>query len=234
MWLQRAATLAPLAEPIRKLWHTLVLYHQSRRNTELEQAVVRILIGMLLMYYFEYVNDTIKVSTPQLTLDLRLLVAFFLCSSWSICISILLKPGEVPIRRTFAILMDTGALTLLLTVGGVHAAPLYFLYLWIIIGNGFRFGQKYLLISLFFAQIGFGIVVSIEPYWAAEKNLSIGLWLGTLLISIYCNLLVGRLFTALEQANIANLAKRQFICAVSHELRTPLNAIIGKIGRAHV
>lgn len=77
MWLQRAATLAPLAEPIRKLWHNLVLYHQSRRNTELEQAVVRILIGMLLMYYFEYVNDTIKVSTPQLTLDLRLLVAFF-------------------------------------------------------------------------------------------------------------------------------------------------------------
>ena len=156
MWLQRAATLAPLAESIRKLWHNLVLYHQSRRNTELEQAVVRILIGMLLMYYFEYVNDTIKVSTPQLTLDLRLLVAFFLCSSWSICISILLKPGEVPIRRTFAILMDTGALTLLLTVGGVHAAPLYFLYLWIIIGNGFRFGQKYLLISLLFAQIGFG------------------------------------------------------------------------------
>ncbi|MFM8465352.1 MAG: sensor histidine kinase, partial [Burkholderiaceae bacterium] len=229
MWLQAVSALAPLATPVQKLWHVLVRYHQSRRNTELEQAVVRILIGLLLMYYFEYVNDTIKVSTPQLSIDLRLLVAFFLCASLSICISILLKPGEVPIRRAFAILMDTGALTLLLTVGGVHAAPLYFLYLWIIIGNGFRFGQKYLLISLLFAQIGFGIVVSVEPYWAAEKNLSIGLWLGTLLISVYCNLLVGRLFTALDQANIANLAKRQFICAVSHELRTPLNAIIGMV-----
>lgn len=229
MWLQAVSALAPLATPIQKLWHILVRYHQSRRNTELEQAVVRILIGLLLMYYFEYVNDTIKVSTPQLSIDLRLVVAFFLCASLSICISILLKPSEVPIRRAFAILMDTGALTLLLTVGGVHAAPLYFLYLWIIIGNGFRFGQKYLLISLLFAQIGFGIVVSIEPYWTAEKNLSIGLWLGTLLISVYCNLLVGRLFAALDQANIANLAKRQFICAVSHELRTPLNAIIGMV-----
>ncbi|MFM7759420.1 MAG: ATP-binding protein, partial [Burkholderiaceae bacterium] len=229
MWLQAVSSLAPSATPVQKLWHVLVRYHQSRRNTELEQAVVRILIGLLLMYYFEYVNDTIKVSTPQLSIDLRLLVAFFLCASLSICISIFLKPGEVPIRRAFAILMDTGALTLLLTVGGVHAAPLYFLYLWIIIGNGFRFGQKYLLISLLFAQIGFGIVVSVEPYWAAEKNLSIGLWLGTLLISVYCNLLVGRLFTALDQANIANLAKRQFICAVSHELRTPLNAIIGMV-----
>jgi two-component system sensor histidine kinase RpfC len=114
-------------------------------------------------------------------------------------------------------------------VGGVHAAPLYFLYLWIIIGNGFRFGQKYLLVSLGFTLLGFGIVVTTEPYWAAEKKLSIGLWLGTLLISMYFNLLVGRLFTALNQANSANLAKRQFICAVSHELRTPLNAIIGMV-----
>lgn len=229
MWSQKAAALKLFAEPIQKLWQGLVLYHQNRRNSELEQAVVRILIGLLLMYYFEYVNDNIKVSTPQITLDLRLVVAFFLGASLSICASIFLKPGEAPLRRTFAILMDTGALTLVLTVGGVHAAPLYFLYLWIIIGNGFRFGQKYLLISLLFAQIGFGIVVSVEPYWSAERNLSIGLWLGTLLISVYCNLLVGRLFTALEQANSANLAKRHFICAVSHELRTPLNAIIGMV-----
>lgn len=106
MWLQAVSALAPLATPIQKLWHILVRYHQSRRNTELEQAVVRILIGLLLMYYFEYVNDTIKVSTPQLSIDLRLVVAFFLCASLSICISILLKPGEVPIRRAFAILMD--------------------------------------------------------------------------------------------------------------------------------
>ena len=62
-----------------------------------------------------------------------------------------------------------------------------------------------------------------------RKKLSIGLWLGTLLISMYFNLLVGRLFTALNQANSANLAKRQFICTVSHELRTPLNAIIGMV-----
>ena len=46
---------------------------------------------------------------------------------------------------------------------------------------------------------------------------------------MYFNLLVGRLFAALNQANSANLAKRQFICAVSHELRTPLNAIIGMV-----
>lgn len=227
--LQRVISLADAPSPIRYLWRALVRYRKGQRNSELEQSAVRILIGTVLMYYFEYFNESVKVSTPQLTIDLRLLLTVFLCASVFICISILIKPSEVPIRRIFAILLDTGVLTVLLTAGGVHAAPLYFLYLWIIIGNGFRFGQKYLLVSLGFTLLGFGIVVTTDSYWAAEKNLSIGLWLGTLLISMYFNLLVGRLFTALNQANSANLAKRQFICAVSHELRTPLNAIIGMV-----
>jgi len=227
--LQRAISLADASSPIRYLWKAIVRYRKGQRNSELEQSVVRILIGTVLLYYFEYFNDSLKVSTPQLTIDLRLVLTVFLCASVFICVSILIKTGEVPIRRIFAILLDTGALTVLLTVGGVHAAPLYFLYLWIIIGNGFRFGQKYLLVSLGFTLLGFGVVVTTEPYWAAEKKLSIGLWLGTFLISMYFNLLVGRLFAALNQANSANLAKRQFICAVSHELRTPLNAIIGMV-----
>ena len=227
--LQRAISIADALSPIRYLWRAIVRYRKGQRNSELEQSVVRILIGTILMYYFEYFNDSLKVSTPQLTIDLRLVLTAFLCASVFICISILIKTSEVPIRRIFSILLDTGALTVLLTVGGVHAAPLYFLYLWIIIGNGFRFGQKYLLVSLGFTLLGFGVVVTTEPYWAAEKKLSIGLWLGTLLISMYFNLLVGRLFAALNQANSANLAKRQFICAVSHELRTPLNAIIGMV-----
>jgi two-component system sensor histidine kinase RpfC len=227
--LPRAVSLADAPNPVRYLWRALVRYRKEQRNSELEQSAVRILIGTVLMYYFEYFNDSLKLSTPHLTIDLRLVLAFFLCASVAICISILINSSEVPIRRIFAILLDTGVLTVLLTVGGVHAAPLYFLYLWIIIGNGFRFGQKYLLVSLGFTLLGFGIVVTTEPYWAAEKKLSIGLWLGTLLISMYFNLLVGRLFTALNQANSANLAKRQFICAVSHELRTPLNAIIGMV-----
>ena len=227
--LQRVISLADAPSPVRYLWRAIVRYREGQRNSELEQSAVRILIGTVLMYYFEYFNDSVKVSMPQLTIDLRLVLSVFLCASVFICISILIKPSEVPIRRIFAILLDTGVLTVLLTAGGVHAAPLYFLYLWIIIGNGFRFGQKYLLISLGFTLLGFGIVVTTDSYWAAEKKLSIGLWLGTLLISMYFNLLVGRLFTALNQANSANLAKRQFICAVSHELRTPLNAIIGMV-----
>jgi len=125
--------------------------------------------------------------------------------------------------------LDIASLTYLLVVGGSHAAPLCFLYQWIVIGYGFRFGRNYLLIALVLALSGFGLVIVVAPYWQDEQGLAIGLWLGTLLISMYSSTLIGRLYKALDRAEEANIAKRQFICSVSHELRTPLNAIIGMI-----
>ena len=141
----------------------------------------------------------------------------------------LISPGDGPVRRVCSILLDVGTLTYLLLIGAEHSAPLYFFYLWIIIGYGFRFGRRYLFVALGTTLTGFALVISVAPYWHDELGLSVGLWLGTLLISMYFSVLVGRLFRALEEANIANIAKRKFICAVSHELRTPLNAMIGML-----
>ncbi len=227
--LRWTATLAQVRHPARSLWTAVERYRNGRRDSEMEQSLLRLLIGVILFVYFEHVDADIALPAPQLRVDVRLITLVFLSSSTILCLFVILRPGEVAARRIASILIDTGALSLVLMIGGSHAAPLYFLYLWIIIGNGFRFGQMYLMVSLGSTLVGFGTVIAIVPYWAAEKYLSIGLWVGTLLISMYFSLLVGRLFRALEQSNIANLAKRQFICAVSHELRTPLNAMIGMV-----
>ncbi len=213
--------------PFGKLWTAIDGYRNEKRDSELEQSLLRLLIGLILFAYFAHIS--VGITDPLPWIQIELIPLIFLTSSSVLCIYVVIRPGEVAMRRIASILIDTGSLTLLLVIGGSHAAPLYFLYLWIIIGNGFRFGQLYLLVALGSTLVGFGTVIAIVPYWAAEKYLSIGLWVGTLLISMYFSLLVGRLFKALEQANIANLAKRQFICAVSHELRTPLNAIIGMV-----
>lgn len=228
--LRWTATLPEVRNVFLSLLDMIERYRGGQRNSELEQSAVRLLIGTVLFcYYLAHSGSSISVASSHAILDARLVMGLFLLASAGLCLCIIIKPGEVPIRRAISILTDTGTLTGLLIIGGVHSAPLFFLYLWVIIGNGFRFGQRYLFIALATTLVGFGIVIFIAPYWSSEKYLSIGLWIGTLLISLYFSLLVGRLFKALEQANIANIAKRQFICAVSHELRTPLNAIIGMV-----
>ncbi len=216
--------------PIAALIEALRARRKRRGDNELEQSLVRIALGMLLASLFSYLTGLKSAGTTGgIHLEIVYVLAVFLIASVVIAANVLARPGDVPFRRVCAILLDVGTLTYLLLIGAEHSAPLYFFYLWIIIGYGFRFGRRYLMVALGTTLAGFGLVIAIVPYWRDELGLSIGLWLGTLLISIYFSVLVGRLVKALEQANIANVAKRRFICAVSHELRTPLNAMIGML-----
>lgn len=207
------------------------IYHYAKecRDSELEQSIVRIFLGTSLLYYFAYLGYSIGEAGPNFHLNAVFIVSAFLATSLGISLSIIYQHGNVKFRRLIAIVLDAGTLTYLLLIGGRHSAPLYFFYLWIIIGYGFRFGQKYLVLALTLSLLGFGLTIYLVPFWAKERGLSMGLWVGMLMISIYFNTLVGRLYKALNYAETANNAKRQFICAVSHELRTPLNAIIGMV-----
>lgn len=147
----------------------------------------------------------------------------------TISICIIKWPENSIFRHVVAIFLDMGALTYILIEAEEHASPFYAIYLWLIIGYGFRFGKKYLFIALCLALIGFGCVIYSIPFWKNNLYLSLGLWVGMLMNSLYLNTLLGRLYKALDQAEIANRAKRHFISSISHELRTPLNAIIGMV-----
>ena len=207
----------------------LYRYAEGPRGSELEQSVVRIVVGVALLSYFAYIGGSSPYSNSGFPPDVLTVTTLFLGIALSISGCIVFWRGDVPARRIAAIVLDVGALSYVFLIGGSHAAPLYFLYQWIIIGYGFRFGKKYLFVALTLSLLGFGWVIFSVPYWVSERGLSVGLWVGTLMISIYFSTLVGRLYRVLEHAEVANNAKRQFICAVSHELRTPLNAIIGMV-----
>jgi two-component system sensor histidine kinase RpfC len=58
-------------------------------------------------------------------------------------------------------------------------ALLFPIYLWVIFGNGFRFGRRYLFGATALAIGGFGIVVATSPYWAANHRLAYGCWPGS-------------------------------------------------------
>ena len=201
----------------------------GERDSEMEQASIRVLIGLAALVYFSRTLFPGNLDSLGFHLDPVCVLLGFVVAAAALMICVLLWPGEKPIRRVAGILLDAGTLTYLFIISESKAAPLFFLYQWIIIGYGFRFGTKYLFIALGMSLMGFGLVIILVPYWYDELGLSLGLWCGTLLISLYFNTFVSRLRNALSHAEESNQAKRTFICSVSHELRTPLNAIIGMV-----
>ena len=193
----------------------------ARPDTEHEQAIVRLFVGAAILIYL-LVRATAQDFEPTV-----FIMAGYLAVAALIFAHILVAPGESPSRRVFAAVLDIGTLTGLMALHGESAAPLFLIYVWVTLANGFRFGQRYLLIALGLSVAGFWYVLWKNEFWLQHSDIGYGLLIGFIALSLYVRSLVTKLFDALARAEAANQAKRRFISVVSHEMRTPLNAIIG-------
>ncbi|HEY9093090.1 response regulator [Parasphingorhabdus sp.] len=188
------------------------------RNREREMNVNRlVLISMALpIAYFLEAHA-----------DIMLGFKLHLMGSLMLMISYCFKPTASAARRIGGLIVDFGTAVYLFTVGGGAVAAIYPLYLWIILGYGFRFGIKWLGIASILGAASFGWIVYTVSYWQENLSLSMGLLTGLLVVPAYCSKLIVKISKATKEAEDANKAKSLFLASVSHELRTPLNAIIG-------
>ncbi len=144
-----------------------------------------------------------------------------------IFLDLLLRPDVSPVRRIVGLCSDIGFLSYGLHVGDETLSALFPIYLWIIFGNGFRFGITYLFTAAGTSIAAFGLVAATTQFWATHISLTLGLGAGLCFLPLYVSTLIRKLSEAKQQAETANKAKGLFLASVSHELRTPLNAIIG-------
>ncbi len=196
-------------------------------DTEPAQAKLRLAIGVLLIGYFcmpwasnETFSDIIY-SLPSL------ITIFYYSSALLIFIAIVIHPRASPARRITGATLDMVSLSVVMYLAGNESVTLFVLYPWVILGNGFRYGTRYLFVSQAIAIAGFLAAIIWSSFWQDNRAVSIGLLLLLVLLPLYAAFLIKQLHAAIDMARQANEAKSRFLANMSHELRTPLNGVIG-------
>jgi signal transduction histidine kinase len=154
-------------------------------------------------------------------------VGIFFTIAFAILIWLTLSPGISVVRRLLGIILDNGASTAAIYFNGILGAPLFIVYLWVSFGNGFRYGQKYLIFSAILGFCGFSSVVFFSDNFQMDRSVALGLFAGLIVLPLYVASLLNQVKRSLKIAETANRAKSNFLATMSHEIRTPLNGMVG-------
>jgi two-component system sensor histidine kinase RpfC len=208
---------------------------QSRKN-EIEQSFTRLVIGFLAFGYTYYSSaDNALFHITDITITpVVTLAGVYLLTGIALHLSLYLtRWWSSKVWRTIALVMDVTAISIGILLAPLVIMPLFSVYLWIIIGYGFRYGVEDLITATIACVVGFSIVLAIGQYNKEEQYFAGGIFLALIIVPSYVYVLLKRMYRknkALEEerqkAEVASEAKSAFLSNITHELRTPLNGVV--------
>lgn len=194
------------------------------KNTELDQANLRIIVGSCAVAYIG-VLGFLPGQRVDTYLPIVIYIVLFLLLSIVLRQAIVHWPGHYPARRILSMVHDYTGTSFGLVVGGEAALPLYAVMVWVNLGNGMRYGSRYLAIATALALMALLVVYRLTPLWQAQPFMVLMLLITSTVIPVYAHILLERTRKASEEAIAANLEKSRFLAQASHDLRQPIHSI---------
>lgn len=193
-------------------------------DADIEQAWLRVAINIIGFIYVCFLISKEGSLTAGLLLGMIASSGDALVGAGAIWWLRKSRKHVIPLRY-LAIASDNVALTLGMAGAGEAGVAMIGVYLWVTIGNGFRFGPRFLLTSYWLSIVGFTLQLALVPFWQQHLMIGAGLLISLAVVPLYVLILIIRLTRQKEAAEQLSNAKSRFVANVSHELRTPLTGV---------
>src|SRR5690554_2424816 len=197
----------------------------NRPDSEHSQAIVRLGLTALVLCVLLWSNMA-GHRPPAYEAVLMIILMGFIVGI-GLLAGILARPGVSHVRRAIGMASDYGLMAAAMSIMGGPLAWVYVIIMWVTVGNGLRYGNRYLYLAMGAAVAAFSLPLLLHPYWHANLSLGIGLLVGLVAVPLYLSGLLRALTRATHEALRANEAKSRFLANMSHEFRTPLNGLAG-------
>lgn len=162
---------------------------RAKRDNELSQALARLAISPSVFLISAFLTQFMGYNL----IFTMIASGFHTLYSILIFFNILRYPKSFPFRKLINIIADLGLLNLVIYFEGIKAIFLYPIILWIIVGNGVRFGIKHLYIALSLGVLFFMLATYFNDNWHSHKELSISLTIGLIILTLFYTSIIKKL-----------------------------------------
>ena len=145
------------------------------------------LVTFCLVWYFRGFGEE---NTPARGLST---ILTYLAFSISWYVMVRRSAYQYPWRRYISMVADLGIMTIFMHLGDRHSSAYYPIFLWIIIGNGIRFGKRQLMAAVAIGAVGFGSLLVFNPFWRENLEIGSGLLAGVIVLPVFLLTVLRRL-----------------------------------------